>query len=87
MFEWGVAFIKITGKISWLAINKVGVMYHAEPTTVLGCVVISTSLLAGTYLFGPDLLNLITSAHNDSLDSMTSLGQFIDIRINKLTKG
>lgn len=68
MFEWCAAFVKSTGKLSWWGVTelfvKCGALCNAEPTTVLGCVVVGTGVVAGAYLFGPDFTyHLSIEAH------------------------
>ena len=61
MFEWAATFIKLTGKTSWWVCMEFAGAYGCEPTTVLGCVVLGTSTLAGTYFFGPGFVKAIAT--------------------------
>lgn len=86
MFEWGAAFIKFTGKLSWYGIIKFAAAHNAEPTTVLGCVIVSTSVIAGTYFFGPSWISMISTNYTDSLEFMVVTSNQLDQSLTSISK-
>lgn len=72
------AILKITGKGCIIAIQKIAVATAAEPTTVLGAVVLGTSVLATTYFFGPLALDGLSLLHDYSTTKCAIIDTVLD---------
>ena len=52
--------------------------FNCEPTTVVGGIVVYFSVIAGTYLFGPFALQLITDSYNMSVGALDHFSVALD---------
>ena len=76
MFEWGAAFVKLTGKYTRILIISLTEAYNCEPETVLGCVVLGTTALVGVYVIGSVFAYVFPVS--DNADSLGDLPNAVD---------